>query len=504
MVKHTLDYNTGDVPTIHAFLNDDAFIRGLMGPFGSGKSSGCLWDIVQRGLKQKPGLDGIRRSRWAVIRNTYRQLNDTTIRTVHQWFPYPMMGQWRATEHEYVLNKLIADGDKKCAEIELLFRALDRPDHVRNLLSLDLTGAWVNEAREVPWTIIDALQGRVDRYPAKRDGGGATWAGIILDTNPPDADSAWYRFFEKMDHTEAVEGLAAFMPGMTVAKYCRIFKQPSGLSASAENAKNQSPGYWQRLAIGKTDEWVKVYCRGEYGFVTEGRPVFPEYHDNVHCPGGADEKRAPRTDPRLPVHRGWDFGLTPSCIFSQLAATGQWKIVDELCADTMGVDRFSDQVLSHSSQHFPDTEFIDVGDPAGNSRAETDERTCFDILHTKGIMIEPGLQSPQIRQECIRKQLRQFDDDGRPAFNLHPRCGRLRRALQGGYHYRRIQIAGTERWADKPEKNLHSHPADALQYTATRLFGPSMQWRGDQIDNDMIELNSRLVQDRTRSKTTGY
>jgi hypothetical protein len=179
-------------------------------------------------------------------------------------------------------------------------------------------------------------------------------------------------------------------------------------------------------------------------------------------------------------------------------------VVDELCADSMGIDRFSDRVLSHSTQYFPDSEFVDVGDPAGDSRAETDERTCFGILHNKGINIEPGMQSPQIRQEAVRKPLRQFDDDGRPAFNLHPRCARLRRALMGGYHYRRIQMAGNERWAEKPEKNSYSHPADALQYTATRLFGPSLQWKGDQVDNEMIELNSRLVQDRTRSRTTGY
>jgi hypothetical protein len=100
MASQQLNYLTTDVPTIRDFLQDDAFIRGLMGPFGSGKSSGCLWDIVNRALKQKPGPDGIWRSRWAIIRNSYPQLRDTTIRTVHQWFPYPMLGIWRGTEHE--------------------------------------------------------------------------------------------------------------------------------------------------------------------------------------------------------------------------------------------------------------------------------------------------------------------------------------------------------------------------------------------------------------------
>lgn len=38
-------------------------------------------------------------------------------------------------------------------------------------LSLELTGAWVNEAREIPWAVIKALQGRVGRFPAVTDGG---------------------------------------------------------------------------------------------------------------------------------------------------------------------------------------------------------------------------------------------------------------------------------------------------------------------------------------------
>jgi hypothetical protein len=498
-----LNFNVSDVPTVKAFLESDAFIRGLMGPFGSGKSSGCLWDIINRGLKQAPGPDGVRRSRWAVIRNTYPMLRDTTINTVHQWFPYPLHGRWLSSEHNYTITSLIAPGDKRPAQIELMFRALDRPDHVKNLLSLELTGAWVNEAREVPWAIIDALQGRVDRYPAKRDGG-ATWAGVIMDTNPPDSDSEWHKFFEESDHSDAVAALAEFMPGMSPDRYARIFKQPSGLSPQAENKSNHTPGYWHRLAIGKTPEWVKVYCQGEYGFVVDGRPVFPEYHDNIHCPGASDPKREPKTDRRLPVHRGWDFGLTPACVFSQLSAKGQWMVVDELVATRMGIDRFGDEVLSHSSQFYPDTEFIDTGDPAGENLSETDEKTCFSILHLKGIDIEGGMQSPQIRQECIRKPLRQMDDDGFPAFNIHSRCRMTRRGLMGGYHYRKLQLAGRDRFAEKPEKNAYSHPVDGLQYTGTRIFGPTLQFRQNLEDSEAIERESRLVNDRTRSSITGY
>ena len=36
--------------------------------------------------------------------------------------------------------------------------------------------------------------------------------------------------------------------------------------------------------------------------------------------------------------------------------------------------------------------------------------------------------------------------------------------MAGGYHYRRVQVPGDERFHDVPDKNMHSHVADSLQY----------------------------------------
>ena len=41
------DYSYASVPTIKRFSQSRAFIRGLMGPFGSGKSSGCVIELVK-------------------------------------------------------------------------------------------------------------------------------------------------------------------------------------------------------------------------------------------------------------------------------------------------------------------------------------------------------------------------------------------------------------------------------------------------------------------------
>jgi hypothetical protein len=74
-------------------MMDDSFFRGIMGPFGSGKSTVCIMDILRRASLQKPGKDKIRRSRWAVIRNTYPESRTTTIKSWHQWVG-PELGRW--------------------------------------------------------------------------------------------------------------------------------------------------------------------------------------------------------------------------------------------------------------------------------------------------------------------------------------------------------------------------------------------------------------------------
>lgn len=462
-----------DAPTIKRFAECDAFIRGLMGPFGSGKSSGCVVEILQRGLAQKPGPDGIRRTRWAAIRNSYRQLADTTIKTVHQWLPPYHFGDWKPSEQRYIINAF-----PQC-EIEILFRALDRPDQVGNLLSLDLTGAWVNEAREVPWAVIEALQARLGRYPAIREGG-PSWFGLIMDTNPPDADSKWFRFFEEGGHDQA---------------FARIFKQPSGLNKDAENLPNLPGGreYYTKLAVGKTAEWKKVYIDGQYGFVIDGKPVYPEYSDELHC-------RECSPIPSVPVYRGWDFGLTPACVFAQLLPSGKFIVFDELVSERMGVDRFSDEVLEHCSQSFSsEVDFIDYGDPAGETPSQTDEKTCFQILQAKGIAIEGGEQDPTLRQESVRKPL-QTIVSGSAQFQMHPRCKTLRKGFLGAYQYRRLQTSA-ERYGDKPDKNEYSHPHDALQYVCTRVFGMGLRQprikRDD--DGDMVWFSHQ-----GRSSHTGY
>ena len=76
-----MEYNTESVPTLARFMQSRKHVRMAMGPFGSGKSTACVQELLQIALRQKPGEDGVRRTRFAVVRNSYPQLRDSTIRT---------------------------------------------------------------------------------------------------------------------------------------------------------------------------------------------------------------------------------------------------------------------------------------------------------------------------------------------------------------------------------------------------------------------------------------
>lgn len=433
-------------PTIARFMSSDKRIRGIVGPFGSGKSSGCVMELMKLAHQQAPQADNIRYSRWAIVRNTYRELEDTTKQTFLDWIPEDPNGR-RRMFHESSYTYRIrhpATKDGPGIHADFVFRALDKPKDVKKLLSLELTGAWVNEAREVPVAIIDALDGRIGRYPARKDGG-VTWRGIILDTNPPDVDHWWFRRF----HDQAAE----------FPKW-EIYKQPSGLSPDAENLDNLDEGYYENLASGKAPEWKKVYVDGEYGFVVDGKPVYTDYLDQTHC---WHEEFG--YSPDLPLLIGLDFGLTPAAVFCQKDIHGRWFVIDELVSEDMGLDRFGELLIAHIAAEFPEVKEIRLwGDPAGKQRSPLDKTTAFDMLKGMGFDPKAGpTQDPLIRKAAVSSPLRRMIN-GKPGMIISPKARMIRRGFMGGYQYRRLQLSYDERYTEVPDKNRFSHPHDALQY----------------------------------------
>ncbi len=444
-------------PTLARFHASPAFVRGVMGPIGSGKSSAMCLEMIIKSLQQPANSHNVRRSRWAVVRNTYPELRTTTIKTWTEWAPEALA---RITWSHPVTCRFATDmGNAGRLDMEVLFMALNRPDDARKLLSLELTGAWINEAREVPKAVVDGLIGRVGRFPPKRDakpGSRAGWSGVIMDTNPPDDDHWWYKLAEE----HRPQGWEFFRQPPPLLQ-CNGEYRPN---PDAENVENLPAGhdYWLRQIPGKTAEWIKVYILGQYGVVESGRPVYPEYDDARHAAAANIAPMAGR-----PLILGWDFGLTPACVFAQVCPRGRLLVLDELQATGLGVRSFArDAVRPLLDRRFPGLALRSVGDPAGRTRAQTDERTCMDELAAAKLPTQPARTNEfMARREAVAGFLSTQLDD-MPAFQLSPRCKQLRKGFLGGYKLERVQTAGEERYKDQPAKNMYSHLHDALQYAA--------------------------------------
>lgn len=455
-------YDYSDVPTLKKFTMDNSRVRMALGPFGSGKSSACVFDIMRRSVsEQKPSPDGIRRSRWAVVRNSYNQLKDTTIKTFHDWFPPRLFGEYRVTDHVYIITKFPG------VHLEVLFRALDRPDQVSNLLSLELTGAWFNEAREIPSAIITAMDGRINRYPSMRDGG-PSWTGMILDSNPPSDDSWLYKQFEVVRPDN-----------------WKIFKQPSGLSVHAENLTHLAKNYYVDLAKGKDEMYKRIYIDGMYGYLVSGKPVFQSFRDNIHV---APHQLEPQKG--LDVLVGFDFGLQPSCVLAQITPLGQLRILDELVSDGMGLRQFCEnQLLPLLRLKYFGMNVMGFGDPSGTSRAPTDESTCFEVLQGPEVGLRNVVPAPTNailpRVAAVENFLNKMYA-GEPSFILSPNCHYLRKAMNGGYHYEKDPRSLGEEYKIMPAKNFSSHICDATEYLC--LFVAER----DVHDKRWKELGSRV------------
>lgn len=437
-------------PTLAKFHASDALVRGIRGPIGSGKSVGMCNEIMSRAMRQKRGKDGIRHVRVGILRNTYPELKMTTIRTWLDWY-----GELTVMKYDAPITGMLRFHD---VEIELIFVSCDKPKDIKKLLSLDLTFAWINEAREVPKSILDALIGRVGRFPAVRDGG-CTWRGVMMDTNPPDDIHWWYRLAEE----EKPLGFEFWHQPPAMLKRADGSYEPN---PDAENTENLDGGidYYARQIPGKRDEWIKVYILGQYGTVLEGRVVFPEYSDAAHC---AEDFIEPLRG--LPLILGWDYGRTPACVIGQMTMRGQLRVIDELVVDAtsegMGIRTFTREVVKpHLTNNYIGMSIgLSWGDPAGNARGQGDESSCMDIQGEEGIPTQPANSNdPKVRQDAVVRFLK-TNIDGEPGYVLSPKCTYLRRGFLGGYRYAKLNVSGDERYQESPEKNRYSHPHDAHQ-----------------------------------------
>lgn len=432
-------------PIVSSFMRSGAFVRIILGPVGSGKSTGCLMEIVRRAREQSPGPDGYRHTRFAIVRQTLQQIKQTVLKEFYTWLA--PITTFKVSENTIYLSF----DDVRC-EIHLI--PLDDENDQRRLLSMQLTGAWVNEFPEIDPAIIPSLCGRLGRFPSSAQGG-PTWFGLIMDGNFPNEGGDWHTLLERN------------LP----ADY-HLFKQPSGLAPDAENIPNLPGGreYYDRLARGQSAEWVRRYVMAQYGNDPSGSAVFREsYTHDFHSFESLDPI------PGRPLLIGQDFGRDPWSAICQLDHRGRFLVLEEVEGTKIGLEQ---HILLNLRPALMQDRYMGmpvavIGDPSGVAKSSLYEETSFDMLKREGFMAFPAPTNdidPRLR--AIEAFLLQ-QQGGKPMFLIdRERCPMLVQGLRGGYKFSKMKSGQTK---PTPDKNDYSHPMDALQYAALAGHGGMVQ-----------------------------
>ena len=267
------------------------------------------------------------------------------------------------------------------------------------------------------------------------------------------------------------------------------------------------PGY-DPAEVGKglSDQAFRREVLGDWT-ATAGKLVYPEFGP-VH-----EAVQAIPYDPTRQLVLGWDLpggnGGTPACVVTQLSARGQWLILSDVMPgpdETVGIYEFGERVAEHLHERYCRPHGIELsklrlmqhfGDPAGQVRPPAtvgsatkgqEMRSAFEVLLLgekvfigtdyrgreiweekpgRGWVVEPGEVSLTKRMEAVRARLTHILSGGLAALVVSPEAQQVLDAFRGGYHYHQ---RADGRYELDPMKNESSHVADALSYSASRLF----------------------------------
>lgn len=421
----------------------------------SGKTKGSAFKVFDWICRQKPDSNGVRKSLWYAIRNTQPDLLSTTIKDFKSVVPEAAGRFTMGHPPECVLKFGLKD--KTRVDATVVFLAMDRPEDQRRIRGANATGVWMNELRELARPVYDQAAARADRFPMP---GWSDCAHVIGDTNAWDEDHWLQDLYSQWEQGLMPDYEFFVQPGAVM----RVDGQWQ-INTAAENLEVVGAPYYIRALQGKKDDWIKVNLANEAGTCSEGRPVHSDYSGMTH-----NSPVAFMPEKGRPVIVGMDFGLTPAGAFLQRDAFGAIHVFDEIVTGhpkgaitgVCGVKRFAELIKEKCAEYDGHT-FSFMGDPAGSDR-DRSETTYFQALAAEEIIAIPArVNDPTVRRGALEMPLRRLVN-GKPGIVFHPRARIIREGLGGKWMYKRVAVAGADKFKDEPEKSVWSHVCEALEY----------------------------------------
>lgn len=452
-------------PIVSNYYLCDKFVSLIIGPIGSGKTLGSIAKLDRLIYEQEPSKDGIRYTRTVVVRNTYTELEDTTMKSFDEF--YGDLLHWSGKNAIYKHDDVHA---------EFIFRSLDKPQDMKKLLSLEITYAYLNEVRELSKEALDNVTSRLGRYPSVNSGIRATKPQCIGDSNAC-GDQHWmYKLFVT-DYRP--DNYALFIQPPAI-------DEEGNVNQNAENLDNLPYEYYRGQLAGKETDWIDQMIRVKFIEKKEGKPVYPEYSDTIHM---IDHEKIKPPSKDLPLICGSDNGRWSGFVIGQVDPLGRLVIFDELVSDDVNLTDFSEIIRSHMQQHYPGYRFETWIDPwAANQRGQLTDATMFKVYNKSEL--HPRVSntgSPLTMVEAVKRKLGMIIV-GQPAIVISNKCKHLLAGLRGGYQYRRINVSA-EKYAEKPDKGPYSHICNAFEMLVDGM-GASRELLAKHNHSRPIQINT--------------
>lgn len=453
-----INYTAG--PVALKAHQDRSMIKAVWGPVRSGKSVWACWRAMYRARSAaKKGIP----LRGLVIRDTFTNLRDTTLKSFLEWFPdKSAVGRYTASDATYHLRTPGPDG-KSFIEHEILFRHGQTAQDCSQFLSSEYGWALMEEvvpafapsglvSPGISEEVFDLLLTRMVQRGIDRP-------ELDLTFNPPTPGSWVYRRLISQS-PEALKEMSAA---------CFFFP-------AVENEHNIRPGYYDQLRklLKGQDTTIARFVDGQIVAIYPGLPVYAKiFNSTLHVSSDL------AYDPSRPLLHFWDNPPTPACLLAQVDQWGRLLILKELqggfvdgkIMEAIGQKEFADLVNAEINVEFNGAK-IGKGwvDPAHRSPSNTETKTPLQVLQSCGFHdLGFGAVDHNSRQEAVRGLLGRLVNGKGAIIISSSGCPLLIEGLAGGYRYG-TNTEGTRVSGGEPLKNEFSHVANALEYGASGMF----------------------------------
>ena len=432
--------------------------------------------------------------RYAVIRDTRRNIGRTVAKTIKQWFLPNVMSFWRGKEEEpeYCTIK----NGKYGTVLEYYFIGCDNPSDLDIFQSFEIGGLWVvepapagTESSGIDVGVFAMGVSSLRQNP---------WPRTMIEFNHPPPDHWLCQLWpDVLPHPELAMP-KEHVPPEVLARFrgkSAIFKIPTKENA----AEKKQPGYLQDMRdaflVSDRPDLAARLVDGIVADVQIGEPVTPEFDESLFV--------VPSLAPIRPGERllaSWDGGHQPACIIWRPRPGYALEVLAAFQADHAGMRQFlQSKVLPWAAVHVPEgVRWQHTGDPnlktgdMGNSEESAQLAICellppssgtpyrgreYDLRPildrgnwNDGPMIGsggwvPGPVSKHNREQPVHDVL---NPAWRPPLRIDQRYGQpLIRALNG--QWRRKKDPAGKMIAEDWMKNLEANTAEAFAYGCALL-----------------------------------